>query len=75
MIFIRHAAAVLFALLICGCGDALPEVNDANCTLEMISKIKDKAAREKFAGQCSRLPRIAPTPKQNNWLDEKQLQK
>jgi len=59
----RYVGAAAFALFIGGCGEAPPEVNDANCTLENIAKIKDRATREKFAGQCSRLPRIAPTPK------------
>lgn len=63
-----------FALL-AGCDQqsskvALPEVNDQNCRLEMIQQIKNKAARQEFAGQCSRRPiGIAPTDKPKNWLD------
>lgn len=62
-------------VLLAGCNQqpstvALPEVNDQNCRLEMIQQIKNTAARQKFAGQCSRRPiGIAPTDKPKNWLD------
>ncbi|MCG9095662.1 entry exclusion lipoprotein TrbK [Laribacter hongkongensis] len=52
---------------------AMPEVNDANCQIEKIKKIEDKATRETFVGLCSRRSRtgggIAPTEKPMNWLE------
>lgn len=62
-------------VLLAGCDKqpstvVLPEVNDQNCRLEIIQQIKSKAARQEFAGQCSRwLIGIAPTDKPKNWLD------
>ena len=51
----------------------MPEVNDTNCQIEAIKKIKDRATREKFAGLCSRRSPasggIAPTEKPMNWLE------
>ncbi len=51
----------------------MPEVNDTNCQIETIRKIEDKAARETFAGLCSRRSPtgsgIAPTEKPMNWLE------
>lgn len=66
------------ATLLAGCDNKLatmpmPEVNDTNCQIETIKKIKDKAARETFAGLCSRRSPtgggIAPTKKPMNWLE------
>lgn len=71
-LFISFLAAFV---LVAGCDKqpnavTLPEVNDQNCQLEIVQQIKNKAARQKFAGQCSRRPLgIAPTDKPKNWLD------
>ncbi|EGQ8546253.1 entry exclusion lipoprotein TrbK [Vibrio parahaemolyticus] len=65
----------LLTVLLSGCdsgpeGSELPEVNDANCRMEVINKIKDRAAREEFSGLCSRRSTvIAPTENPKNWLD------
>lgn len=62
-------------VLVAGCDRqpstvALPEVNDQNCRLEIVQQIKNKAARQEFARQCSRRPiGIAPTNEPKNWLD------
>jgi len=67
--------AVLVTGLLDGCDtktipQALPVVNDANCQIETIKKIEDRATREQFAGLCSRRSvGIAPTEKPKNWLD------
>lgn len=65
----------LFVAMLAGCDDKqaveLPEVNAENCTLDGIKKIEDRAAREQFAGACSRRPVIAPTEKPKNWLEVK----
>lgn len=61
--------------LLVGCDDGpvpieLPEVNDETCQLENIKQIEDQAARQAFAGQCSRRPAgIAPTEKPKDWLN------
>ena len=51
----------------------MPEVNDTNCQIETSRKNEDKAARETFAGLCSRRSPtgggIAPTEKPMNWLE------
>lgn len=51
----------------------IPEVNDANCQIEAIKRIEDKAARETFAGLCARRSPtgggIAPTKDPKNWLE------
>ncbi|WCM90007.1 entry exclusion lipoprotein TrbK [Acidovorax sp. NCPPB 3576] len=68
----------LTAALLAGCDNKpatmpMPEVNDTNCQIETIRKIEDKAARETFAGLCSRRSptggSIAPTEKPMNWLE------
>ena len=68
----------LTAALLAGCDNKpatmpMPEVNDTNCQIETIRKIEDKAAREPFAGLCSRRSPtgggIAPTEKPMNWLE------
>lgn len=62
-------------LVLAGCGDqpstkAIPEVSDANCTLEVINQIEDRTARADFAGQCSRRSgAIQPTEQPKNWLE------
>ncbi|MDB5890172.1 MAG: trbK [Polaromonas sp.] len=67
--------AVLVTALLDGCDTKtvphpLPIVNDANCQMETINKIEDRAAREQFAGLCSRRSvGIVPTEKPKNWLD------
>lgn len=66
-----------FLLAITGCDNTPPaptmrEVNDANCQMAEIMKIEDKAARETFAGLCSRRPAgsgITPTEQPLNWLE------
>ena len=68
----------LVVALLAGCDSkpttqAMPEVNDANCQIEKIKKIEDKATRETIAGLCSRRSLtgggIAPTEKPMNWLE------
>lgn len=67
--------ALAALVLLAGCDNqpstaAPPEVNDQNCRLEIIQQIKDKAARQEFAGQCSRRSvGIAPTEQPKNWLN------
>ena len=70
--------AGLVVVLMAGCDNKpatmpMPEVNDTNCQIETIRKIEDKAARETFAGLCSRRSPtgggIAPTEKPMNWLE------
>lgn len=69
------ALAAVLVLLIAGCDNqsamqALPTVNDANCQIEKIKRIQNKAARQEFAGQCSRRTSgIAPTENPKNWLE------
>lgn len=66
---------LLTLLALAGCDDqpntkAIPEVSDANCTLEVISQIEDRAARAEFAGQCSRRSSaVQPTQQPKNWLE------
>ena len=66
---------VLTLLALAGCDDqpstqAIPEISDANCTLEVIKQIEDRAARAEFAGRCSRRSgAIQPTEQPKNWLD------
>lgn len=66
---------LLTALLLAGCDSppnppVMPEVNDANCTLESIMQIQDKSAREQFASQCShRSGAIQKTERPKNWLE------
>ena len=68
----------LTAALLAGCDNKpatmpMPEVNDTNCQIETIRKLEDKAARESFAGLCSRRSPtgggFAPTEKPMNWLE------
>ncbi|ABM44407.1 MULTISPECIES: entry exclusion lipoprotein TrbK [Burkholderiales] len=70
--------AVLAAALLAGCdskptGSPMPEVNDANCQIEAIKRIEDRATRESFAGLCARRSPagggIAPTENPKNWLE------
>ena len=70
--------AGLVLVLVAGCDNKpaippMPEVNDTNCQIEAIKKIKDRATREKFAGLCSHRSLasggIAPTEKPMNWLE------
>ncbi|MCY1288174.1 entry exclusion lipoprotein TrbK [compost metagenome] len=72
----RNLLTLILALLaIASCDDqpntqALPEVSDANCTLEVINQIEERAARAEFASQCSRRSgAIHPTEKLKNWLE------
>lgn len=66
---------LLILLALVGCddqpnGQAIPEVSDTNCTLEVINQIEDRAARAEFAGQCSRRSgAIQPTEQPKNWLE------
>lgn len=66
--------AAVMAALLAGCEkqpaiQAMPEVNDTNCQIEAIKKIKDRATREEFAGLCSTRPRIGPTKNPLNWFE------
>lgn len=58
--------AALAAVVLVGCDSApqetVPEANKENCTKEVIESIKDKAAREDFAGKCLRLSTYKPSP-------------
>lgn len=71
----RLYALLLTVLALAGCdsqpsSQALPEVSDANCTLEVITRMEDRAAREQCAGQCSRRSgAIRQTEKPKNWLE------
>jgi len=71
----RLSLLLLPLLALAGCDQqpstqAIPEVSDANCTLEVIKQIEDRAARAEFAGQCSRRSgAIAPTEQPKNWLE------
>jgi entry exclusion lipoprotein TrbK len=47
----------------------LPEVNDTNCTDQIISKIEPKEARTAFANKCFERGHISPTQKPKNWLE------
>lgn len=49
--------AAALAATLAGCGKpAMPEVNDANCTLDNIKKIEDQAVRQQFAHLCAVRP-------------------
>lgn len=71
----RLPLLLLTLLVLAGCDDqpntqAIPEVSDTNCTLEVINQIEDRAARAEFAGQCSRRSgAIQPTEQLKNWLE------
>ena len=66
---------LLTLLALAGCDDqqnsqAIPEVSDTNCTLDVINQIEDRAAQAEFAGQCSRRSgAIQPTGQPKNWLE------
>jgi len=73
---LRRLPLLLLTLLaLAGCDDqpstqAIPEISDANCTLEVINQIQDRTARAEFAGQCSRRSgAIQPTEQPKNWLE------
>ncbi|KSR41473.1 entry exclusion lipoprotein TrbK [Pseudomonas sp. GD03721] len=71
----RLPLLLLTLLALAGCDDqpstqAIPEISDANCTLEVINQIQDRTARAEFAGQCSRRSgAIQPTEQPKNWLE------
>lgn len=71
----RLPLLLITLLALAGCDDqpntqAIPEVSDANCTLEVINQIEDRVARAEFAGQCSRRSgAIQPTEQPKNWLE------
>lgn len=71
----RLPPLLLTALALAGCDNqpntqAIPEVSDTNCTLEVINQIKDRTARAEFAGKCSRRSgAIPPTEQPKNWLE------
>lgn len=46
-----------------------PEVSQENCTTDKIKMIGDKKAREKFAGECSRISTIRKTESSKNLLE------
>lgn len=61
------ALAALAAAVLAGCDSApqetvVPEATSENCTKEVIEGIKNKAAREEFAGKCLRLSTYKPSP-------------
>lgn len=64
-------ALAVAALCLFGCNKKpLPEVNNENCTIENIKKIKDKESRQEFSSLCFRRPgAIQPTEKPLNWLE------
>lgn len=50
---------VAIAAFVSGCdkkpaAGTLPDVNDENCKLENIKRIKDKGMQQEFAGKCAR---------------------
>jgi len=71
----RLPLLLLPLLALAGCDNqpstqAIPEVSDANCTLEVINQIEDRTARAEFAGHCSRRSgAIQPTEQPKNWLE------
>ncbi len=71
----RLPLLLLTLLALAGCDDqpstqAIPEISDANCTLEVINQIQDRTARAEFAGQCSRRSgAIQHTEQPKNWLE------
>ena len=71
----KRLPLLLTLLALAGCDDqpstqAIPEISDANCTLEVINQIQDRTARAEFAGQCSRRSgAIQPTEQPKNWLE------
>ena len=51
--------AAVMAALLSGCDNSpatMPEVNDANCQIDKIQQIEDKATRREFGSRCSRRP-------------------
>lgn len=60
------ALAALAAAVLAGCDSApqetVPEVTRENCTKEVTEGIKNKTAREEFAGKCLRLSAYKPSP-------------
>ena len=48
---------------------SIPAVSQENCTTEKIKMISDANAREKFAGECSRISTIRKTEKPKNLLE------
>lgn len=52
-----------------------PEVSRENCTTEKINMINDIEARQKFAGECSRISVIKRTENPKNLLDYAKPQK
>lgn len=71
----KRLSLLLTLLALAGCDNqpniqAMPEVSDANCTLDVINQIEDRADRAEFAGQCSRRSgAIQPTEQPKNWLE------
>jgi entry exclusion lipoprotein TrbK len=54
--------AAALAATLAGCGEAVPEVSDANCTPETIAKIEDAQLRADFASKCLRREPGTPAP-------------
>ncbi|SFA41685.1 entry exclusion lipoprotein TrbK [Metapseudomonas otitidis] len=71
----RLPLLLLTLLALAGCDNqpstqSIPEVSDANCTLDVINQIEDRPTRAEFAGQCSRRSgAIQPTEQPKNWLE------
>jgi putative entry/exclusion protein trbK len=72
----KNAATTLVISLIVafatGCEKSasnIPAVSQENCTNEKIKMISDAGAREKFAGECSRISTIRKTEKPKNLLE------
>jgi putative entry/exclusion protein trbK len=60
------------AAFVTGCEKSasnIPAVSQENCTTEKIKMISDASAREKFAGECSRISVIRKTEKPKNLLE------
>ncbi|MFA6162217.1 MAG: entry exclusion lipoprotein TrbK [Methylobacter sp.] len=61
------AMVATIATLIVACfhdsEEEMPIVNNENCKAEGITKIEDKAVRDKFASLCARRGQFKPTPK------------
>lgn len=59
---------VVVVILLASCGRApapapetLPEVNEANCSLERINSLRDPAIKQQFAAACARRGTYQPS--------------
>ena len=62
---IAAITTLLFSVLGCSPAESeasLPEANEKNCNSEMVSKIANKAQRNKFIDLCARRNAYKPSP-------------